>query len=477
MRKGGGPAGTGIALGQLSQFLMSAPPRIALVSTHGYVAAEPPLGAVDTGGQVVYVLELGKKLAQLGYLVDIWTRQFERQPEVDQIDDRVRVIRAPCGGQRFLAKEYLYRHQGEWTENALRLIRRQELSYAFVNSHYWDGGIAGQQLADALGISHLHTPHSLGLWKQRQMLTDFPADARRFEEVYNFGARIHHERKLFREADIVIATTPAQTDMLRTDYDVPPEKIRVIPPGYDDTRFFPVGEASRELLRKRLGFNGKVVLCVGRLARNKGYDLLIQAFKEVIARVPDATLYLAIGGERLGASESAVLQDCQILAEQLGLRDRVRFAGFVPDAELPDLYRAADAFVLSSRYEPFGMTAVEAMACGTPTIVTTHGGLFRLLRFGIDGLFADTFDAVDLGLTTMKALRHRKLAERLSRNGAHTARSLFTWTGIAQQIVGAFEDRRTQRVSISDLEPSTDWFGPEDELTPTQLMAPGREGA
>jgi mannosylfructose-phosphate synthase len=95
-------------------------------------------------------------------------------------------------------------------------------------------------------------------------------------------------------------------------------------------------------------------------------------------------------------------------------------------------------------------------------VVTTHGGLFRVLRFGIDGLFADTFDPADLGLTIVKVLRHRKLAERLSRNGAQTARSLFTWTGVAQQIVAAFEDRQAPRVSISELEPSTDWFGPDE---------------
>jgi glycosyltransferase involved in cell wall biosynthesis len=79
------------------------------------------------------------------------------------------------------------------------------------------------------------------------------------------------------------------------------------------------------------------------------------------------------------------------------------------------------------------------MACGTPTVVTTHGGLFRLLRFGISGLFADTFDPVDLGITILKALRHVPLAQRLSRYGAETARSLFTWTGIAQQLVAASE--------------------------------------
>jgi mannosylfructose-phosphate synthase len=436
--------------------------RIALVSTHGYVAAEAPLGEADTGGQVVYVLELGKKLAQLGYQVDIWTRRFGDQPEADHVDERVRVLRVGCGGKAFIPKEYLSRHLEEWTENALRFIRDGELSYTFINSHYWDGGVAGQKLSDSLAIPHLHTPHSLGLWKRRQMLTDFPADARHFEEVYNFDARISHERQLYRQCEAVIATTPAQTDMLRTDYDVPLEKLRVIPPGYDETRFFPVGQASRDVLRRKLGFHGKVVLTVGRLARNKGYDLLIQAFREVVSRVPDAQLHLAIGGENPGRQEQLLLEEYQQLAHRIGLADRIRFAGFVPDADLPDLYRAADAFVLSSRYEPFGMTAVEAMACGTPTIVTTHGGLFRLVRFGIDGLFADTFDAPDLGLTITKALRHRKLAERLSRNGAQTARSLFTWSGIAQQIVGVFEERLACRVSISELEPADDWFGPDE---------------
>src|SRR3954469_19206571 len=96
--------------------------RIAMVSTHGYVAAQPPLGAADTGGQVVYVIELSKKLAQLGFEVDIWTRRFENQPEIDDINEHVRVIRVPCGGPQFRAKEYLVRFLAEWAENALRFI-------------------------------------------------------------------------------------------------------------------------------------------------------------------------------------------------------------------------------------------------------------------------------------------------------------------------------------------------------------------
>src|SRR5690242_16258441 len=131
--------------------IASPKPRAALVSTHGYVASEPPLGAADTGGQVVYVLELAKHLAQLGYLVDIWTRRFEQQPDVEQLGERVRILRAACGGSAFIPKEYLFDKLGEWAENALRSIKREGISYSFIDSHYWDGGVAAQYLCDALG--------------------------------------------------------------------------------------------------------------------------------------------------------------------------------------------------------------------------------------------------------------------------------------------------------------------------------------
>src|SRR5437660_8603059 len=107
-------------------------PRIAMVSTHGYVAGTPPLGAADTGGQVVYVLELSKKLATLGYEVDIWTRRFEDQPELEAVAEQVRIIRAPCGGKQFIPKEYLGQKAPQWSENALRFIKKQGLKYEFV---------------------------------------------------------------------------------------------------------------------------------------------------------------------------------------------------------------------------------------------------------------------------------------------------------------------------------------------------------
>jgi mannosylfructose-phosphate synthase len=434
----------------------SALPRIGLVSTHGYVAAEPPLGAADTGGQVVYVIELAKKLAQLGYEVDIWTRRFENQPEMDVINDRVRVLRAPCGGTKFIGKEYLVQHLGEWAEHALRFIKKHGLKYQFLNSHYWDAGFATQRLAEALDVPHVHTPHSLGLWKKQLMEKDTPDDAANFEKKYNFTQRIREETILYRACDQVIATTPDQLDMIVKDYGVPSDQVHMIPPGYDDNRFFPVSSASRESVRQRLGFSGRVILAIGRLARNKGYDLLIDAFSLVATRIDNAMLHLAVGGNELSPKEKTLLSELKAQVSRLGLTDRVVFSGYVADSDLADYYRAADEFVLSSRYEPFGMTAIEAMACGTPTVVTTHGGLYRAVTFGRHALYADAFDKEDLGISIVKILKHPRLAQRLARMGAHKARSLFTWTGIAQQLVSLIEERATA-LAFTDNEWDEPW--------------------
>ena len=429
-----------------------------MVSTHGYVAAVSPLGAADTGGQVVYVLELSKKLSQLGYEVDIWTRRFEDQPELEPVNDHVRIIRMPCGGNEFIAKEYLCDSLPEWNEHALRFIKKHGLTYRFINSHYWDAGLAAQHLCNVLDVPHIHTPHSLGIWKQRQMETDFPESTDEFERRYNFERRVQEERKLYADCNIVVATTPPQLDLIVREYDVTPQKMQMVPPGYDDHRFYPVSEATRLAIRQRLGFKGKVILTLGRLARNKGYDLLIDSFALVAQREPKAVLHLAVGGAEMNANEQKLLAELHERAEKTGHADRIHFGAFIADRDLPDYYRAADLFVLSSRYEPFGMTAIEAMASGTPTVVTVHGGLYRALSFGRHALFADPLDREDLGITMAKVFRHSRLRTRLARMGAHKARSLFTWTGTAHQLIAAVE-HRAMAVALDD----TDWDEPGND--------------
>lgn len=418
---------------------MSPSNRVMMISTHGYVSREPELGRPDTGGQVVYVLEISKCLARMGYSVDILTRRFEGQPFCEQLGERIRLLRFQCGDQNFIPKEFLCEAIPEWTVNVANWMKRELLQYRLINSHYWDAGLAGQSLANRFGIPHVHTPHSIGAWKRDSM----GGDTVEMEEKYNFAKRIREEKVIYDECDLLIATTPLQRDLLiGEEYDAASDKVHVIPPGYDDERFFPVSLASRQMLKSQLGLEGSIVLALGRIAKNKGYDLLLRAMPTVFRRVPDSKLHLAIGSTHPSDLERELRSSLQHLANDLGIRERVIFKDYICDDDLPRYYRAADVFALSSRYEPFGMTAIEAMACGTPTVVTTEGGLSEQVTWGIEALYANPFDPEAFGHAIASILQQSAVSAQLSKYGPRKARSCFTWTGIAQQLLLLLETHR-----------------------------------
>lgn len=441
-----------------------------MISTHGYVSGQPELGRPDTGGQVVYVLKLSESLARLGYRVDIMTRRFEDQETIEQVDEHVRIVRIPAGGRELIRKEWMCDVITEWIANAERFIQAKRLTYKFIDSHYWDAGLAGEGLARHLGIPHAHTPHSIGSWKRDNMAGD-PAE---LDRQYNFRRRIRDERAIYRSADAIIATTPQQRDLLMDgEYDVPPSTIAMIPPGFDDTRFFPVSTASREALKRELGIDGPLVLALGRVAANKGYDLLLQSMPTVAARLPDVKLLLAIGSTEPTPGEASQVADLHRLAEQLGIADRVIFRDHIPDDELADTYRAADVFALSSRYEPFGMTAVEAMACGTPAVITTEGGLWEMISWGMEALYANPLDPEAFGHALATVLLYPRVADQLSRHGSQRARSTFTWNGIAQQVLNL--EHIVERSSSAAAEVLG--RGPRSAIAAAGTVAPGIEWA
>lgn len=402
--------------------------RIMMLTTHGYVAAQPELGRPDTGGQVVYVLELSRTLARFGYNVDIVTRRFDGQEAEEPVDHGVRILRFPCGGAKFIAKEFLHRHIDELTDRFADWAAKSEVTYEWINSHYWDAGLAGVSLGDRFAVPHFFTPHSLGAWKRNQTI----GEPEELERQFNFHRRIAEERAICRRCNLVLATTDDQRRLLRdTEYAISRSKIRVLPPGYDDMRFFPVSTNTRASARRRFGYHGPVLYAVGRIAENKGYDLLVAAMSTIVSRRPDARLVLAIGSKSPTASELLAVNRLRQLALESGVAQHVRFHDHIADEELADRYRAADVFVLSSRYEPFGMTAVEAMACGTPTVVTNQGGLWQSLTWGRDALVTDPRDPEALGHSILQIMGNDLLARRLARRGAEAVRKRFTWSAIA----------------------------------------------
>jgi mannosylfructose-phosphate synthase len=168
----------------------------------------------------------------------------------------------------------------------------------------------------------------------------------------------------------------------------------------------------------------------------------------VFDRVPDARLLLAVGSTEPSQWEIEETERMRKQAKELGISERVLFRDYIPDEALADHYRAADVFALSSRYEPFGMTAVEAMACGTPTVVTTEGGLWEQVTWGLEALYANPFDPEAFGHAITSILLYPRVFQQLAKHGSQKARSRFTWTGVAQQIL-----RELQGAEVSPSRP------------------------
>jgi mannosylfructose-phosphate synthase len=294
----------------------------------------------------------------------------------------------------------------------------------------------GQRIAEEMGVPHIHTPHSLGSWKRKDMKGD-PQDV---ERDYRFDERIRKEFLIYRSCDQVIATTNQQIEILAEDYEVPERHMTMIPPGIDESRYTPAPQAEVHKIRQRLGFSPFDVYTVGRAAANKGYDLLIAALPELREVVPDARLQLAVGAD--SDSDQEMVEKWKAMASELGVGEHIEWRGHVADDEMADHYRAAPVFALPSRYEPFGMTAVEAMACGTPCVVTIHGGLEEMFDFGAHALFADPKRPRELATMLSMPLRYQQLRQRLSIDGARFARRMFGWRSIARRTLAVFDRHR-----------------------------------
>lgn len=408
-----------------------------MLSIHGFFDPAPVLGATDTGGQVTYVLELSKALSEQGLSVDIFTRQFEERAETEPVNARVRLIRIPCGGREFIRKEELLPHLDEYAENMARFVAARDLRYDLVHSHYWDAGYVGIKIAGSLGLPFIHTAHSLGAWKKEQMGGD-PAE---MEQLFNFTERIRWEKEIFRRATAQTVTTLDGKELYKRFYGVESDDLVVIPPGVDVRRFRPgpltpsAGAATLE----------NYVFALGRMDATKGFDDLIRGFAHVSRSNP---VQLVIGGGSINAlpHETAVRNKLLGLVDELRLNGRVMFAGYIPDANLAAYYRNARVFALPSRYEPFGMTVLEAMACGTPVVATRHGGLRHVLTHRRDGVLVDPSDVTELSSAILEVLNDRPFAERLGKAGRRLVEERFSWQSIASQTLSFYEkytpDRR-----------------------------------
>jgi mannosylfructose-phosphate synthase len=411
--------------------------KICFLNPQGYIEAQPPLGKTDTGGQTVYVLELARALGRQGAQVDIVTRRFEGRPETEEIGPNARIVRIPCGPDRFVVKEKLYELVPEMVAGLREFVRRNSIEYDVAHSHYWDGGYAGSLLQRELGVPHVFTPHSLGKWKQIDLAEDV-VHAHELDRLYRYQVRAAVEQEIMHEADAVLMLSERQRAKLMQHYDVDPGKTSILYPGVDTHVFNTTrnpGPKHRSLPTKNN------VLVVSRFVPAKGIDRAI-AVLALAARRLDCHLYIVTANESDHFSEEEVQtqRDVQEMVQKLALGDRVNFLGHIADREvLAEYYRATDIFLVPSRYEPFGLTTIEALACGAVAVVSHVAGSCELLEHGVNGFIVDIDHEEIRRQETADLLIGLLLDEQtrrsVSKQAALTVQRHLSWDAIAAKLL------------------------------------------
>jgi len=377
------------------------------------------------GGIARHVDELSRALARAGVEVEVLTAHHPGAPEREEVPVRgpagggLRVLRA--GASPLNALDFVCEiHQLEFGLLA-RALAEGERRYDLIHAHDWVVAFAARTLKHGLGIPLVATMHA--------------TEAGRNQGIHTPMQRYIHsvEWLLTYEAWRVICCSRGMAAELARGMAVPGEKVRVAPNGVDPARVkcSDPAEVVAEFRKRWAAPEERIVLFVGRLVREKGAEVLIEAMPEVVAAHPEAKLVVAGGGWYGGLRERAAA---------LGVGHKVVFGGFVPEEDLPRLYAVAEVAVYPSLYEPFGIVALEAMAAGVPVVTSDIGGFREVVRHGKTGIHTWANNPRSLAWGIKEVLSDGRLAGRLRRAGKREVRERYGWDGIAKQTIGIYEE-------------------------------------
>lgn len=414
---------------------------IAMISYHTCPLAT--LGGKDTGGMNVYVRDLTRQLGRMGYHVDVFTRsQDEHVPHiVHDLGFGNRVVHVPAGPEVPMPKERLMEYFPEFIAGVMDFANKKGIQYDIIHSHYWMSGVIGHALKQAWHVPLIHMFHTLGLMKQR--VARLPGEA---EGEY----RITGENSVIRSADRIVAATQAELAQLQWLYQAQAHKVVIIPPGVDLERFYPI---SKDEAKDFVGIpqRERTLLFVGRIEPLKGVDTLIDALA-ILRRQDICVSLMLIGGDPFvepGKADPEMARLKQILAEhtcqQPCLQELVTFLGKRSQDTLPYYYSAAEAVVMPSYYESFGMVALEAMACGTPVVASEVGGLAFLVQDGKTGFTVPVGDAQALADSLAVLLKNPDLRDQMGKQAEELARN-YSWDNIASRLVNVYRELKVTPV-------------------------------
>lgn len=430
---------------------------IALILVQADPASE--IGKGEAWGQNIYVRQVGEALERLGWQVDMFTRKTSPEaPSIVQHSPHCRTIRLVAGPEEPIHRDRLFEYLPEFVE-AFRKFQSKEANYPLVHTNYWLGGWVGLELKKHSNIQLVHTFHTLGSLKY-QGVDPLPEVA---------TLRMDVERQILEQADRVIATSPQEQDYFWANISAN-SRINMIPCGADMESFhvIPKDDARRAL---KIDANERVVLYVGRFESYKGIDTLVDAFarlkREHLVQDPDAALKLIIVGD--SDPDLVTRSERQRIARQvadLGLQDSTVFAGRVGHDRLPLYYTAADVCVVPSHFEPFGLVAIEAMACGTPVVASDVGGLRFTVIPEETGLLAPPRDEEAFATAIARILNDPQWANKMTTLASARVQQNFSWAGIAGQLSNLYRHLLAESIMHCGTTPTMEASRWQETTTP-----------
>ena len=428
------------------------PLYIVLISVHGLIRGHDlELGRdADTGGQTKYVVELVRALGERADVekVILLTRRImdskvssDYAEPFEPLSGRASIVRIECGEQKYLRKEALWDSLENFSDNALAWFKGQGRTPDVIHSHYADAGYVGSRLSHQLGVPLVHTGHSLGQSKRKQLLAS-GIKRSEIEMTYNISRRIDAEEMTLGVAERVITSTQHEIEQQYGLYDFyQPERMRVIPPGTDLKRFFPPqgneknSAIALELKRFLKQPNKPIILALSRPDPKKNIVSLIEAYGES-PRLQEAANLVIVAGNRDDIQDMedvsrTVLNEILLAIDRYDLYGKVAYPKHHKAEEVSVLYRIATAsrgvFINPALTEPFGLTLIEAAACGLPIVATEDGGPMDIIKNCQNGYLINPLDKTGMAETLLQTVTDKAKWFRLASNGIQGICRHYSW--------------------------------------------------
>lgn len=432
---------------------MKKPPLfIVLVSVHGLIRGHDlELGRdADTGGQTKYVVELARALGEHSDVerVVLLTRRVadghvspDYAVPFEALSEKSAIVRIDCGEPVYLRKEMLWDTLENFSDNALAWLKVQPRLPDVIHGHYADAGYVGSRLSHQLGIPLVFTGHSLGRSKRKQLLAS-GVKRDEIESTYHITRRIGAEEDTLGVAERVITSTRQEVEQQYGLYDFyQPSRMRVIPPGTDLQLFHPPsgGEKKSAIAQQLSRFlkepNKPVILALSRPDPRKNIVALIEAYGQSPELQAIANLVIVAGNRddihEMEDTSAGVLNSILLAIDKYDLYGKVAYPKHHAQEEVAVLYRLAASlhgvFVNPALTEPFGLTLIEAAACGLPIVATEDGGPIDIIGNCNNGQLINPLDRAAMASTLLATLSDRRAWHRLAKNGIAGVTRHYSW--------------------------------------------------